>query len=145
MANKQNLKTLSPSEARDLGRTGGIVSGEVRRERKRLREIALTIAHAPLYDPAEEEAIREKYKAAGAIYKEPKQLYRYGINNPSVMEQIVYRIANDAINGNIQAAKLFLEWTGDLSPKAELDAPGTLTQQEISIAYRASKQEFEKK
>ena len=36
--NDENLKTLSPSEAREQGRRGGIRSGEVRRERKQLRE-----------------------------------------------------------------------------------------------------------
>jgi len=145
MANEQNLKTLSPNKARELGRVGGVVSGEVRRGRKHLREIALTIANAPLNDPAEEMSAREKYKVAGIPYKEPKQIYRYGIANPSVMEQIIYKIASDAIGGNIQAAKLFLEWVGEAPAQAKQMEPGTLTQQEISIAYRASKQEFEKK
>lgn len=36
--NDGNLKTLSPSEAREQGRLGGIASGQARRERKRLRE-----------------------------------------------------------------------------------------------------------
>lgn len=36
--NDTNLRTLSPSEAREQGRRGGIRSGEVRRERKALRE-----------------------------------------------------------------------------------------------------------
>ena len=36
--NDENLRTLSPSEAREQGRRGGIRSGEVRRERKQMRE-----------------------------------------------------------------------------------------------------------
>ena len=48
MANEQNLKVLSPTEARELGRIGGVVSGQARRERKRLRDIAMTMASAPL-------------------------------------------------------------------------------------------------
>ena len=36
--NDGNLKTLTPSEAREQGRLGGIASGQARRERKRLRE-----------------------------------------------------------------------------------------------------------
>ena len=36
--NDENLRTLSPSEAREYGRRGGVRSGEVRRERKKLRE-----------------------------------------------------------------------------------------------------------
>lgn len=36
--NDENLRTLSPSEAREYGRRGGVRSGEVRRERRRVRE-----------------------------------------------------------------------------------------------------------
>lgn len=36
--NDENLRTLSPSEAREYGRRGGVRSGEVRRERKKLAE-----------------------------------------------------------------------------------------------------------
>ena len=35
--NVENLRTLSPSEAREQGRRGGIRSGEARRERKAIR------------------------------------------------------------------------------------------------------------
>lgn len=44
MANEQNLKVLSPNEARELGRIGGMMSGKTRRERKKLREMVLTMA-----------------------------------------------------------------------------------------------------
>lgn len=36
--NDKNLRTLSPSEAREYGRRGGIRSGEIRRERKAIRQ-----------------------------------------------------------------------------------------------------------
>lgn len=36
--NESNLRTLSPSEAREQGRLGGIRSGEARRERKAIRQ-----------------------------------------------------------------------------------------------------------
>lgn len=35
--NDENLRTLSPSEAREYGRRGGVRSGEARRERKAIR------------------------------------------------------------------------------------------------------------
>ncbi len=145
MANEQNLKILTPNEAREYGRIGGIVSGKVRRERKCLRDIALTIASAPITDPVEEINIKEKYKAAGIQYIEPKQVYKYGINNPSVIESIVYKIAQNAVNGNIQAAKLFMEMMGENPTQTRFTESGILTKQEISVKYRASKQEFEKK
>lgn len=143
LANEQNLKVLTSNEAREYGHIGGIVSGKVRRERKCLREIALNIACAPIKDPAEEIAIREKYKAAGVSYIEPKQAYSYGIVNPSVMESIVYKIASNAVNGNIQAAKLFMEMMGENPAQRRFIENGILTKQEVSVKYKASKQEFE--
>ena len=38
MANEQNLKALSPSEARENGKKGGLKSGEARRARRKLRD-----------------------------------------------------------------------------------------------------------
>lgn len=47
--NDQNLRRgLTPDEAREYGRMGGIRSGEVRRERKRIRE-ALEIGLSQTY------------------------------------------------------------------------------------------------
>lgn len=40
MANTKNLKRLSSNEARENGKKGGIKSGEVRREKKLLRQVA---------------------------------------------------------------------------------------------------------
>ncbi len=76
---------------------------------------------------------------------EPKQVYKYGINNPSVMESIVYKIASNAVNGNIQAARLFMEMVGESPLQTRFTEHGILTKQEISVKYRASKQEFGKK
>lgn len=43
MANIKNLKVLSPNEARENGKKGGIKSGEKRRERKALKEELLLL------------------------------------------------------------------------------------------------------
>lgn len=48
--NNENLRTLSPSEARENGRLGGIASGEARREKKRLKEAIETALEAPFTD-----------------------------------------------------------------------------------------------
>lgn len=39
MANEQNLKTPTPSEARKNGRKGGLASGKARREKKTIQKI----------------------------------------------------------------------------------------------------------
>lgn len=46
MANQQNLKHLSPNEAREQGRKGGKASVESRRRKKSLKEAALAILEA---------------------------------------------------------------------------------------------------
>ena len=51
MANEQNLKPpLSPKEAREQGRKGGIASGKARREKKQLRELAQMILEEEVTD-----------------------------------------------------------------------------------------------
>lgn len=41
--NDDNLKTLTPNEAREIGRKGGVASGQARRERKALKEQLLLL------------------------------------------------------------------------------------------------------
>ena len=41
MANEQNLKPLSSKKAREIGRKGGIASGEAKRKRKAFKEALL--------------------------------------------------------------------------------------------------------
>lgn len=48
MANKQNLKTLSPTEARKNGKKGGIASGKARRERKAMKDTLASLLSMPL-------------------------------------------------------------------------------------------------
>lgn len=48
MANPQNLKTLSPKEAREQGRKGGKASAKARQERKTLREGLLLLLNEEL-------------------------------------------------------------------------------------------------
>lgn len=48
--NNGNLRTLSPSEARENGRLGGIASGEARREKKKLKEAIETALEATYTD-----------------------------------------------------------------------------------------------
>ena len=53
MANEKNLKKIqTTSEAREKGRKGGIKSGEARREKKKLRELAQLILEEEITDKA---------------------------------------------------------------------------------------------
>lgn len=68
MANEQNLKILSPEEARENGRKGGIASGEARRRKRTLMEIMNEYgAEMSLEDPRltnDEKLVVEQYKKA---------------------------------------------------------------------------------
>ena len=50
MANEQNLRTLSPKEAREQGSKGGKASAAKRAERKTFREGLLLLLNEPLKD-----------------------------------------------------------------------------------------------
>ena len=48
LANKENLKPLSTDKAREIGKKGGIASGESRRKRKAMKEQLETILSMPV-------------------------------------------------------------------------------------------------
>lgn len=48
MANEENLRTPTSEEAREIGRKGGIASGQARREQKTMREWARVFGAIPV-------------------------------------------------------------------------------------------------
>lgn len=50
MANEQNLKRLTPEEAREYGSKGGKASVQARREKRRLQQIAHDLLTMPMDD-----------------------------------------------------------------------------------------------
>jgi hypothetical protein len=50
MTNPENLKTLTSSEAREIGRIGGIKSGEARRKKRDMKAELLLILDVPIKD-----------------------------------------------------------------------------------------------
>lgn len=93
--NEQNLITRSTSEARELGRAGGIASGIARRGRKMLRERLLEFGLTKITD-----------KETGKEYERETAL--------------AVTIANKAIKGDMKAARLYAELTGQLVQKIEV-------------------------
>ena len=91
MANEQNLRTLTPSEAREIGQRGGIASGEARRKKKEIAEIARMVLEQQVTDVSD---------------------YDYGavpVQNATVAELIMAVHANKALKGDKESAKLVLE------------------------------------
>lgn len=94
MANIENLKPIqSTNEARELGKKGGIASGEVRREKATMKK-------------ALEMLLNEKNNK-GITYRELATL----------------GLIKGAINGNAQNYKVILETLGELLETEGKDAP----------------------
>ena len=127
MANEQNLKILSPNEARELGRVGGQVSGKARRERKRLRDMVMSMANGPL--PFDNDYSRNRF------------IEKYHIDNPTIIDGILAQLVSSALYGDMAAIKLFLSLTAD-TPQIPFPA-GPLTKQKFKVSYEAQKQNFE--
>ena len=131
MANEQNLKVLSPTEARELGRIGGVVSGQARRERKRLRDIAMTMASAPLTFGHDE-------------YRKNAFCKRYTIDNPTILDNIMAELIISAQGGNFKAIRLFFDLVKEQpAPFVMPDPNSTVTQQEIKVSYKAKQQKVD--
>lgn len=132
MANEQNLKILSPNEARELGRIGGIISGNSRRERKRIQEIARVISSMPA------SAMLPKQK----LYSGCDSTF-CGLFDPNVVEAIVAKLADKALKGNVNAAKLFLELTGEIPRTQSVNVIACQTTKDSTqIMYGHTKQEI---
>ena len=127
MANEHNLKVLSPNEARELGRVGGQMSGKARRERKKLRDMVMSMASAPM--PFDNDYNRKRFTE------------KYHIENPTIIDGILAQLVSSALYGEMSAIKLFLSLTAD-TPQIPFPA-GPLTKQKFKVSYEAQKQNFE--
>ena len=128
MANEQNLKVLSPNEARELGRIGGMMSGKTRRERKKLREMVLTMASSPMTFDNE--------------YNRKRFIEKYHIDNPTIVDGILAQLVSSALYGDMAAIKLFLSLVAD-TPSQIPFPTGPLTKQKFKVSYEAQRQNFE--
>ena len=130
MANEQNLIPIrTESQARALGQRGGIGSGIARRERKRLREIAVTMVNTPM-------------QIDNGPYSINKWFEKFNISEPTMIDFIMARLIDSACSGDIQATKLLFAVIGD-TPSQISFPNGTFTQQKIKVSYEAKRQNFE--
>lgn len=108
MANEQNLipnESRSPKEVRENGRKGGIKSGEARRKKRTLREIAEMVGTMELKDPKMLSALR----AAG--FEDP-------ITND---DAAFFGLIRKAQSGDPSAMKLLAEMRGQYSTRVEVE------------------------
>ena len=93
MANAQNLKVPTSSEAREIGRKGGIASGKARREKKTMRETL--------------EMLLEMETKTGRTNR----------------EEITIGLINGAKKGNATNYRTVLETLGELQVSSEFNTP----------------------
>lgn len=97
MANEQNLKTFSSSEARKNGRKGGIASGQARKRAKTLKEIGDMIGGLRLTN-------ENKIKVMKAA----------GIADEDLIKDVaaMYKLASRAESGDARAMELLSKLRG---------------------------------
>lgn len=96
-------------KARELGRRGGIKSGEVKRRKKTMKEVAEVILSLPLKDKALDD-IDALMSLEGIKGK-----------NITVQETMTIALIKKAMTGNLQAIKLMSEVMGELVEKQEVE------------------------
>jgi hypothetical protein len=101
MANEENLKPPTTSEARNRGKKGGIKSGKARKERKAMKETAEMILGLTLKDGTvtDLEDIQSMAAANG--------------KNITVQDAIILKQAQKALRGDIRAAEFIRDTSGN--------------------------------
>ena len=80
MANEQNLRTPTSEEAREIGRKGGIASGEARRKRKTLAEIGDMIGGLKVTSEKNREIMRQAGIEDEEMINDTGMLFRLNLN-----------------------------------------------------------------
>lgn len=98
MAGIDNLRTPTTEEAREIGRKGGIKSGEARKRRANLRALGLAMLEAQTLNEDQREMLREM-----------------GIDD-SYGASLMMAMLKEAEGGSVEAAKFVRDTTGQ-APK----------------------------
>lgn len=101
MANEENLKPPTTSEARKRGKKGGVKSGKARKERKAMKETAEMILGLTLKDGTVT-ALEDIQSMAAANGK-----------NITVQDAIILKQAQKALKGDIRAAEFIRDTSGN--------------------------------
>lgn len=94
MANNDNLRTPTTDEAREIGRKGGIASGEARRERKDMRYFAKIVLDELVKDKKSGVELPTRYAALKSVLK--KVLKEGDHNALKTLAQLAGELPKDA-------------------------------------------------
>ena len=105
MANDQNLRKLTPTQAREIGKLGGIASAKAKAKKRTLREIAEMVGQLPVTDP-------------DMLAK----LHEAGFEDPITNDDAAFfGLIRKAQTGDPAAMKLLAEMRGQYSTKVEVE------------------------
>ena len=105
MANEQNLRKLTTSQAREIGKLGGKASAAAKAKKRTMREIAEMVATMELKDP--------KMLAA---------LHAAGFQDPITNDDAAFfGLIRKAQTGDPSALKLLAEMRGQYSTRVEVE------------------------
>lgn len=105
MANEQNLRKLTTSQAREIGKLGGKASAAAKAKKRTMREVAEMVATMELKDP--------KMLAA---------LHAAGFKDPITNEDAAFfGLLRKAQTGDPSALKLLAEMRGQYSTRVEVE------------------------
>ena len=105
MANEQNLRKLTTSQAREIGKLGGKASVAAKAKKRTMREVAEMVATMELKDP--------KMLAA---------LHAAGFQDPITNEDAAFfGLLRKAQTGDPSALKLLAEMRGQYSTRVEVE------------------------
>ena len=105
MANDQNLRKLTTTQAREIGKLGGIASAKAKARKRTLREIAEMVGQLPVTDP-------------DMLAK----LHEAGFEDPITNDDAAFfGLIRKAQSGDPAAMKLLAEMRGQYSTKVEVE------------------------
>lgn len=111
MANPENITRLTHEQLSANGRKGGIKSQENNRRKKAMKEEMLLILSLPVK--------RSTTNAANKLLSvdKAKALADFSSKNTTVQTQILLKLTQMAMSGNIKAMQLIMELSGEANQK----------------------------
>lgn len=97
--NKKRFDNLSPEERRELQSRGGKRSGEVRRERKMMKELISDMLNTPL--------------KTGEVVEQIESLSQIRGKNVTAQMAIISALINEAKKGDVRAAEFLRDTVGE--------------------------------
>ena len=111
MANPENITNLTKEQLSANGKKGAQRSAAIRRQKKAMREEMIMMLSLPV-----KRSVRNAANKMLTIDK-AKALADFSSRNTTVQTQILLKLTQMAMNGNIKAMQLIMELSGEMNQK----------------------------